>query len=149
MHLAPATPAELDLLASYMHGLYAEDPGAHELPLAQARQQAEKLLSAGRERVQTILLYTDAAVGYALLVPYYSNEYGGLTVFLDEFYIDIHHRSLGLGRSFLDLLKTHALQQGGRRMFLEVRTGNARAREFYRRHGFTVTDDRWQMQCGL
>ena len=42
----------------------------------------------------------------------------------------------GHARFLLDALCRHAAQRGARSLWLEVRVGNARAREIYRRYGF-------------
>src|SRR5262245_56211613 len=50
-----------------------------------------------------IVLFTDGRVlhGYALLVSYWSNEWGGVVLLLDELFVDKEFRGRGIARSFL------------------------------------------------
>lgn len=79
----------------------------------------------------------EQVVGYALMATYLSNEYGGLTVYLDEFYILPEYRNLGNGSRFLAYLEEEHHVRGFRRMILEVLDGNQGAERFYERQGFT------------
>lgn len=79
----------------------------------------------------------ERVVGYALMATYLSNEYGGLVVYLDEFYILPGYRNRGNGSRFLAYLENEYRNRGYRRMLLEVLDGNQRAARFYERQGFT------------
>jgi GNAT superfamily N-acetyltransferase len=98
-----------------MHGLYSEDP------------------SHGR-----IVLFGEGASlrGYALLVPYWSNEFGGTLVVVDELFVTPRARNRGIARSFFRFL-------GEERPFeavalaLEVSPANTGARRLNESVGFT------------
>ena len=85
-----------------------------------------------------IVLFTDGAVlrGYALLVPFWSNEWGGVVLLLDELFVDRESRGRGIAKSFLKYLERE-------RPFdavvvaLEVSSANTRARALYEAVGFT------------
>lgn len=135
--IKPLTPETLDVLASLVVALYDEDPGQAPMSFSRARKQAEAMLRRP-ERVAAMLIMEDEQIaGYALLVPYYCNEYGGEVLVLDELYIMPEFRSQGLGSTFLEYLKVWALEQGSVRLILEVMPENTRALQFYQRAGFT------------
>ena len=79
------------------------------------------------------------AVGYAIVCCGFSIEYGGVTGFLDEFYIAPSHRSRGIGSATLKFLRRAAVEQGWVALLLEVVRGNRRASKLYVRAGFSDT----------
>ena len=79
------------------------------------------------------------AAGYALLSFQYSNEAGGLVVWLEEAYILEKFRSRGLMSAFFAFLETEYKEKcAGLR--LEVERGNSRAVKLYEKWGFTPLD---------
>ncbi|MCL2608026.1 MAG: GNAT family N-acetyltransferase [Methanomassiliicoccaceae archaeon] len=56
------------------------------------------------------------------------------------FAVDENYRSIGVGSALLTRLKHVAAMQGIRRISLEVRPSNTRAVNFYKRHGFTISE---------
>ena len=72
--------------------------------------------------------------GYALFAKTFSQEAGGLTVWLEEVYIRESFRSRGLGNEIFDW--TEKRFPDARRLRLEVEEDNVRAIELYKRRGF-------------
>ncbi len=83
-----------------------------------------------------IILSGEEPAGYALLAKTYSQEAGGLVVWVEELYIKEAYRGQGLGREFFRYLGRH-LPASTRRLRLEMTAENGRAAEMYRRLGFT------------
>ncbi len=132
------TTTDLDqspLLCAMMAALYAED---HiEQPEAEIRfPETVRRLVAEPERGR-IMRFIDGEtpVGYALLIPYWSNEFGGVILFIDELYVVPTHRGRGIGREFFRWVERER-PFSARAMFLEVSRGNPRARGLYERLGF-------------
>jgi GNAT superfamily N-acetyltransferase len=73
--------------------------------------------------------------GYALLVPYWSNEFGGTLLFVDELFVASRFRSRGIGRSFFKYLEQERPFQPVA-FGLGVNPGNNRARRLYESLGF-------------
>lgn len=82
-----------------------------------------------------LFLDGDAPVGYALLVAYWSNEFGGELAFVDELYVVPAARGAGIGRRFLESLDSER-PFGAVAAFLEVSRANAGARRLYESLGF-------------
>lgn len=133
-----ATLDDAGALATMMVGLYADDPGPVGLDAARARAQVAHLLDRPRDVWPLLLHDGDALAGYALLVPYLSNEFGGDVVTLDELYVKPAHRGRGLGGVFLGGLVRWAKGAGVPRLELFVNHDNARKLPFYLRHGFAI-----------
>lgn len=128
------TPADLDTFAACVVRYYEDDPGALPMDFARARAQAAAVLGTGKAR----LLLLEEGLGHAILVPYWSNEYGGDIVWLDELSIDRSCRGRGWGRAFLAWLEADCRARGITRIELEVHDGNEAAARLYTRAGFVA-----------
>jgi hypothetical protein len=75
--------AVLDL----MHLLYAEDNADSGVDESLFPQTLHKLLTQPQAGRIVLLCVREKVQGYALLIPYWSNEYGGYLVYVDELYV--------------------------------------------------------------
>lgn len=76
----------------------------------------------------------DVLIGYSILINYWSNEYGGTIVFIDELYIKPAYRNQGLGGQFLKLLELKFPHINT--FALEVSPSNKHALDLYFKNGF-------------
>ena len=74
-------------------------------------------------------------VGYALLANFWSNEWGGNVLFLDEIYLKPEFRGQGIGRSFINYLIEKKYNHATA-IQLEVASNNKKARALYADIGF-------------
>ena len=90
-----------------------------------------------RKYVQGFFLLSEKGetAGYALVVKSFSQEAGGMVLWVDELYILPEFRSLGLGGQFLSFIQDN-LALDVKRIRLEVEEDNARAMSLYQRLGF-------------
>jgi ribosomal protein S18 acetylase RimI-like enzyme len=85
--------------------------------------------------------------GFALLSKTFSQEAGGISVTLEEIYIEPEHRGKGIGTRFLRDL---CANQAYKRIRLEVEDDNLPAKKLYERMGFIelpylqMVIDRWR-----
>jgi GNAT superfamily N-acetyltransferase len=77
----------------------------------------------------------DKPIGYALITSYWSNEEGGDMIYIDELYLNPLNRHKGYARLFMSWLEEHFTDAAA--FTLEVLEGNAHARNFYEKAGFT------------
>jgi GNAT superfamily N-acetyltransferase len=75
--------------------------------------------------------------GYALLVPYWSNEFGGTLLFVDELFVASGSRNRGIGHSFFRYLEQQR-PFGPVGLALEVSPRNSRGRRLYESLGFVL-----------
>ena len=77
----------------------------------------------------------EEAAGFGLLTFSYSNEMGGLIVWLEELYIAEKFRNKGLGKAFLEFLKR---EYEGKAAYirLEVTDSNEGAKRLYENMGY-------------
>lgn len=73
--------------------------------------------------------------GYAQLIPYWSNEFGGTLLYVDEMFVAADVRNKGIGRSFFKFLD-EARPFDAVALALEVSPTNTRARRLYESVGF-------------
>jgi GNAT superfamily N-acetyltransferase len=123
-------------LLEMMRGLYAEDASDINSPGETQFRHTIKVLLEKPDRGQIVLFNEHQTIqGYALLIPYWSNEFGGTLLFVDELFVKPQARSRGIGRRFFEFLSTE-------RPFdalvcaLEVSPKNQRARKLYTTLGF-------------
>jgi ribosomal protein S18 acetylase RimI-like enzyme len=77
-------------------------------------------------------------IGYAILIFYWSNEYGGDVLHVDELYVKPEHRQRGVATSFFRHL-SETFKHKARLVQLEVSPTNTKAMNYYRKLGFKHT----------
>ena len=134
---AEATPADLDVLLTFMAALRAEDPfPASAVDENATRVAIEKLLANPALGRAWAIRSGGQPAGYVVLTLGYSIEMGGRTAFVDELYVAPAHRGRGLGRRTLAFVADAARSIGVRSLLLEVSPSNEAARRLYRSAGF-------------
>ena len=78
-------------------------------------------------------------VGYALLSLTWSNEAGGICVWIEELYIQEESRGYGIGKAFLEFIENE-YEGKAKRLRLEVTPSNDKATKLYKRLGYTELD---------
>jgi ribosomal protein S18 acetylase RimI-like enzyme len=122
-------------LVAMMRALYAEDRGATMVDESGFPRTVEVLIAKpcrGR-----LMLFEEGKLlrGYALLIPYWSNEFGGTLLFVDEIFVAPEARGRGIGRRFFRYLRDER-PFGAVALALEVSPSNTRAMRFYASLGF-------------
>jgi ribosomal protein S18 acetylase RimI-like enzyme len=129
-------PADAAAVLPMMEALYVEDAGAHPDPAGFPLTIQTLLAEPSRGRI--ILFIEETALrGYAILIPYWSNEFGGTILFVDELFVVPEARSRGIGRKFFEFIFRQrpfdAIAAA-----LEVSLTNVRARRLYESIGFRL-----------
>ena len=140
MHFAEVTIEDQEILATLIRRFFEEEPDLQLFTQEEARRRAGEIINLSNKLVHPLFICTQKGevIGYALLVSYYSNEFGGLTAMLDEFFIEPESRSHGMGSEALEKIKTWAVGHGYIGITLEVTDANPKARLLYERHEFTT-----------
>jgi ribosomal protein S18 acetylase RimI-like enzyme len=130
---------DLPELERMILALYQEDPPGQTMSLEKIRRTVQELSAHPEKGDIALALAGDLVVGYAIVIRYWSNEYGGDIACIDELYVKPDWRGLGIGASCLD----HIAGSGDyRALLLETTPANRRAREFYIRKGFGPMSNR-------
>ena len=101
---------DLAELEQMILALYREDPPGEKMSLKKIRRTVQELLSHPEKGNINIFCVDDTVVGYAIVIYYWSNEYGGNIASIDEFYVKPLWRGKGIGTSFLELVATRQRQ---------------------------------------
>lgn len=134
-----AQPADDESVVEMCLGLFDEDPGP--LPVAGTNMRATLAhLRRDPGRGRAVVLDVEQQVsGYALLIPFWSNELGGEICEVDELFVAPEHRNRGYGSSLFA-----AIAQGDlwplpvAAIVLGVTPNNLAARRLYERLGFAA-----------
>jgi ribosomal protein S18 acetylase RimI-like enzyme len=132
-----ARPEEDELIVQMCQELNREDPGPEPVEEDQMRHTLAVLRREPYRGRGAVLEIDGRVVGYALLIAYWSNEFGGELCEVDEFFVSPEHRNRGYGRSLFDTLENGEIW-GSRlaAVSLGVSSNNARARRLYESLGF-------------
>jgi len=128
--------ADASEVLAMMRALYVEDQPAFAVDHRRFPLTIEFLL-AEPFRGSVIVFAEGATVcGYAILIPYWSNEYGGTLLYVDEIFVLPNARNKGIGHQFFEFLaRTKPFDAIA--IALEVSPGNLRAQRLYESIGFS------------
>lgn len=110
---AVAKPVEADCFIRTFHALMSNQPMLHGY----------------------ILEIDGVAVGYGLVSMMYSNEVGGMVLWLEELYIRADYRGQGLGKKYFAFIH-ETFQNDVKRFRLEATPENKKAIALYRSLGY-------------
>ena len=114
---------------------YNTDAVMHPIPRSHIEATFDELMRADTYAVCHICETADGIVGYALLAKTFSQEAGGLVLWIEELYLKKDYRHHGFGRAFFrDFLA--ALPPEVKRVRLEVELENEGAVKLYQSLGF-------------
>jgi GNAT superfamily N-acetyltransferase len=93
------------------------------------------LLAAPQQGHIVLFLEAGTLLGYAILIPYWSNEFGGNLVFIDEIFVHPLARGRAIAKTFFrSLHSTRPFEAVA--LALEVSPNNVKARQLYESVGF-------------
>lgn len=113
--------------------LYDEDPGGE--PIDEYKINAT--INEFKRNPQKINIYMfekhGENIGYAILVYFWSNEWGGNILIIDELYVGENHRGKGVATEFFSFAENF---ENIAAVQLETTPSNQRVLEYYKRLGF-------------
>lgn len=124
---------------SLVHALYTEDPGGEKITDEKIAGTIGYFLHYPENGEILIFTENKVAVGYAILLYQWSNEFGGRVIIIDELYLKNEHRNKGIGAAFLKNLSAKK-EDDFKAIFLEVQPANKKAVSFYIKNGFAKTE---------
>lgn len=124
-------------ILSMMRALYAEDEAASPIDQSRFPANIEFLVSHPAQGLIVVFSKHGAPCGYALLVPYWSNEFGGALLYIDELFVVPESRNRGIGRRFFEYLDEKR-PYNAVALALEVTPGNRDALRLYKSLGFRL-----------
>ena len=129
------TPADRQIYLQMAHEFYHSEAVLHPVSDDHYPRAFDEMMRSEAYMTGLIFEWEDQIAGYALLCKTYSQEAGGLAVWIDELYVRPDFRNRGLGRAFFARLKEIV---PAARYRLEIEPDNVRAEKLYRSMGFDV-----------
>ena len=136
----PYKNQDYSLVSQFIVDFYTDDPSAY--PMTQDKIDLTlKTLGKRPDLGEIIIMDLDKkTVGYSLLINYWSNEFGGMIVNIDELFIDAPYRNKGFASQFFEYLIARANHEVA--FELEVTPNNDKAMKLYQRLGFEMDKNR-------
>lgn len=120
--------------------LYDEDPEGLPLDDEKIRKTVGEYTAHPEKLKIIVILDGSSAVGYGILVFYWSNEYGGNVVVFDELYIKKPYRNKQIASDFIK--HQISLHEDAAAFELETTPSNGAAIRLYERLGFELSDNK-------
>ena len=132
------TRADLGQVQRLMDALYRHDPNVSHLRPDISRTYHE--LQTRPDKGLLVSFRLDGSmVGYAILIFFWSNEFGGDVIEIDELCVDSSHRGSGIASKFFAWVESKYPDRAG--LSLQVATHNPGARKLYEKMGFKPSRD--------
>ncbi len=128
-----------ELFISLMKEFYASDAVLHEIAEQNFYQTFFEVTSDSPYAIAFLTEHEGKPAGYALLAFTYSNEAGGLVLWLEELYIRPAFQGKGLGSEMFAFIDEHYKDKVAR-MRLEIEPANEGAKRLYSRLGYEPLD---------
>ncbi|MBC7450458.1 MAG: GNAT family N-acetyltransferase [Cytophagales bacterium] len=125
---------QIELLHTMIHTFYTEYDASHTMHTANIFNTIQHFSNHPETGSVVFIMKDEIIVGYAILVNFWSNEYGGNILFIDELFIQAGYRNNGIGKEFFRLLEETYIH--ARVLALEVSPENAGASRLYHSLGF-------------
>lgn len=115
---------------------YESDAVLEEIPEEHIALAFEEMMRS-RDYIEGFFLMAspNEVAGYAVVAKSFSQEAGGMVLWVDELFLLPEYRSLGLGQEFFAFVQDN-LKPTTKRIRLEVEGDNVKAISLYRRLGF-------------
>ncbi len=82
------------------------------------------------------ILFEGEIAGYIILIKYFSFEFGGEILFLDELFVKPEFQGKSLGKKALEFVKNYSIENNFKIVLLEIENHNEKAKRLYENYGF-------------
>lgn len=132
--LIPVSSSETEALKDYIQELYTFDSKSEAM-----KNIEEGVRSLMKNEALASPFFIKAGsekVGYVILTKYHSVEKGGLTVFIDELFVEEKARRHGIGKKVMPAIFEVARSWGAKTLWAQTEHYNEAAQAFFRHEGF-------------
>ena len=124
-----------DMFISMVTEFFSSEAVLHDIPPSHIIKTYKEVTSDSPYAKAYIFQANNETAGYGLVSFTYSNEAGGLVVWIEELYIRNEFRGYGLGNKFIDFIHTE-YSDTVKRFRLELLKSNVSAERLYLRKGY-------------
>ena len=134
--LVKAAATEMDTLREYIEALYRDDEDFEAM--VHIEEGVKSLLRNENLATPYFIKRGDEKIGYVILTRYHSVEKGGLTLYIDELYVEERFRKQGVGKAIMDQILEVARGPGAKTLWAQTETYNKAAQAFFISKGFRL-----------
>ncbi|KMT21023.1 GNAT family N-acetyltransferase [Clostridium cylindrosporum] len=124
-----------DIFINMVKDFYNSEAVLHPIPEKNIVKTYNEIISSSPYAKAYIIEENNEVAGYSQISLTYSNEAGGIVVWIEEIYIREQFRGLGLGSKILDFINTEFSDKAAR-FRLEICEDNKSAKKLYIRKGY-------------
>jgi GNAT superfamily N-acetyltransferase len=135
------TESDLEIVREYVISLYREHQLVRDLNTEKLDRTFWEFTNKPDKGRIVVFDRDNLVVGYAIIVFYWSNEYGGDFIEVDELFVRAEDRCKGIATTFFDWLEKTWHRQAVA-LSLQTTPTNDRAFTFYQRLGFENSPNR-------
>lgn len=137
VRLVKVYATELDALRDYVEALYRLDEDYESM--VNIEEGVKSLLRNESLATPYFIKRGEERIGYVILTRYHSVEKGGLTIYIDELYVEEKFRRQGVGGQIMQEIMETARRQGGKTLWAQSEPHNKAAQSFFTAQGFQVS----------
>ncbi|MEZ4750528.1 MAG: GNAT family N-acetyltransferase [Bdellovibrionota bacterium] len=134
LHLVKVYSTEQEELISYVEALYQHDDQVDSL--IHIREGVKSLLRNEALATPFFIREGNKKIGYVILTRYHSVKKGGLTIFIDELFVEPEFRRKGVGKQILQEIYEIAIAEKARTLWATTEPFNEAAQKFFTSQGF-------------
>jgi ribosomal protein S18 acetylase RimI-like enzyme len=134
IELVKVTPQESVLLKDYIEALYRFE-GDFEA-IVNIEEGLKSLFKNEALATPYFIKQGQEKIGYVILTRYHSVEKGGLTIYIDELYVEERFRRRGVGKTILDEVVGIAQREKAKALWANTEHNNEGAQRFFKNAGF-------------
>lgn len=137
VRLVKVYATELETLRDYVEALYRLDEDYDSM--VNIEEGVKSLLRNEGLATAYFIKRGEERIGYTILTRYHSVEKGGLTVYIDELYVEDKFRRQGVGGEIMQEITQVARIQGAKTLWAQSEPHNKAAQSFFTAQGFQVS----------
>jgi diamine N-acetyltransferase len=134
IRLVKVYSSEMDALKEYIEALYRHDEDYDAM--INIEEGVKSLMRNETLAMAYFIRHGEERVGYVILTRYHSVEKGGLTMYIDELYVEEDKRKGGIGSKILDEIIEIAKGAGAKTLWAQTEPVNEEAQKFFKSRGF-------------
>lgn len=134
VELVKVTPQESELLKDYIEALYRFE-GDFEA-IVNIEEGVKSLFKNEALATPYFIKQGNEKIGYVILTRYHSVEKGGLTIYIDELYVEERFRRRGVGKTILDEVVNVARREKAKALWANTEHNNEGSQRFFKNAGF-------------
>lgn len=134
IELITVSPNESELLKDYVEALYRFE-GDFEA-IVNIEEGVKSLFKNEALATPYFIKQGNEKIGYVILTRYHSVEKGGLTIYIDELYVEERFRRRGVGKTILDEVVNIARREKAKALWANTEHNNEGSQRFFKNAGF-------------